>query len=308
MNSISWIGAALAATLGISAQADPRVVADIAPVHSLVAAVMEGAGAPALIVPQSASPHGLTLRPSQAQDLAEAEIVFTVGEDLVPWLIEAADTLAPNAVVVELGELPGLSRPPLRDGGVFEAEHDADPGHDHDHAHGDPHYWLNPGNAALWADAIADALAVADPSKAALYRANAAMLKTDLVVLEEEVNAIVAPARGRPFVVFHDAYGHFEQRFNMPAAGAVALSDAARPGPARIAEIQNLLRRANAACVFGEPQFPDGLLHLVTEGANAQIGTLDPLGATLTPGPTLYPALLRAMASSLAACLAPRAK
>ncbi|HLS19999.1 MAG TPA: zinc transporter, partial [Paracoccaceae bacterium] len=34
------------------ALAGPRVAADIAPVHSLVASVMEGVGEPALIVPR----------------------------------------------------------------------------------------------------------------------------------------------------------------------------------------------------------------------------------------------------------------
>lgn len=313
MNITPWVGAALAAT-AMTAEAAPRVVADIAPVHSLVAAVMEGAGAPSLIVPQNTSPHGLNLRPSQARDLAEADIVITVGEDLVPWLVEATATLAPDAVVVELGELPDLSRVPLREGGVFEADHDEhdDPdeheehdAHGHDHGDGDPHYWLDPRNAALWADAIADTLAAADPAQSALYRANAERLKTDLAQLEREIHAALDPVRGRAFVVFHDGYGHFEHRFDMPAAGAVALSDAARPGPARIAQIQTMLRDAGAACVFAEPQFPERLLHLVTEGSGARIGMLDPLGAAAPLGPQLYPALMRRIAASLVACLTP---
>ncbi|MBT5817729.1 MAG: zinc ABC transporter substrate-binding protein, partial [Proteobacteria bacterium] len=35
----------------------PRVVADIAPVHSLVSMVMKGVGEPKLLVPQNVSPH-----------------------------------------------------------------------------------------------------------------------------------------------------------------------------------------------------------------------------------------------------------
>jgi len=38
----------------------PRVVADILPVHSLVARVMEGVGVPDLILPPGASPHGFS--------------------------------------------------------------------------------------------------------------------------------------------------------------------------------------------------------------------------------------------------------
>ncbi len=50
-----------------SAKADaPRVVADIAPIHSLVAMVMDGVGQPQLLVPQNISPHHYSMRPSEA--------------------------------------------------------------------------------------------------------------------------------------------------------------------------------------------------------------------------------------------------
>jgi zinc transport system substrate-binding protein len=308
MERFLMLGAAgaLLAMAGAAQAATPQVVVDIAPVQSLVAAVMAGAGVPALIVPPNVSPHGITMRPSQAQAVQNADLVITVGPDLVPWFLEAAAALAPDATLVVLEDVPGLSRPPMREGGAFEEDHNHDHDHDHDPEHGgDPHFWLDPRNAALWTGAIADALAAADPDQAPLYRANAAALRADLTALEAEITATLVPVRGRPFVVFHDAYAHFERRFDLPAAGAVSLSDAARPGPARVDQIHTLLRAAGAACVFAEPQFPDSLLALVTEGTGARTGVLDPLGAGIEPGPGLYPALLRQMAASLRDCLAP---
>ena len=51
-----------------SANADgPRVVADIAPIHSLVSMVMDGVGQPQLLVPQNISPHHYSMRPSEAK-------------------------------------------------------------------------------------------------------------------------------------------------------------------------------------------------------------------------------------------------
>jgi zinc transport system substrate-binding protein len=72
----------------------PRVAVDIAPVHSLVARVMEGVGTPDLILPPGASPHEYSLRPSEAAALQEADIVFWMGEDLTPWMEDAVETLA----------------------------------------------------------------------------------------------------------------------------------------------------------------------------------------------------------------------
>ena len=56
----------------LSAQADVNVVASVKPIHSLVSAVMEGVGAPQLIIEGAGSPHTYALKPSQAKDLQNA--------------------------------------------------------------------------------------------------------------------------------------------------------------------------------------------------------------------------------------------
>ena len=108
----------------------------------------------------------------------------------------------------------------------------------------------------------------------------------------------------RDFVVFHDAYHYFEHRFGIEAAGAIAVSDAAPPSPARVAEIRAAIEGMDAACVFAEPQFEPDLVDTVTEGTGARTGVLDPVGVALEPGPALYPSLLRNLAKSLVGCLA----
>ena len=61
-----------AATPSAAVAEVPRVVTDIAPVHSLVAQVMAGVGVPDLLIDQATSPHHFALRPSQARALQEA--------------------------------------------------------------------------------------------------------------------------------------------------------------------------------------------------------------------------------------------
>ena len=177
--------------------------------------------------------------------------------------------------------------------------------HDHDHAHDgvDPHAWLDPVNGKIWLDAIAAALSVADPANASTYFTNAAAGKAELDALIAEIEADLAPLADRGFVVFHDAYHYFEARFAIEAAGAIALSDAAAPSPARVSEIKGAIEAMNAACVFSEPQFEPALVRTVVEGTDARTGVLDPLGAALPLGPALYPTLLRNLRDSLVGCL-----
>jgi zinc transport system substrate-binding protein len=358
MMSRTLLTLSLGATLmGGAAFADvPRVSVDIAPVHSMVARVMDGLGTPDLIMRQGSSPHEYSLRPSEAQALQDADLVFWVGAGLSPWLVDAIATLAGDADATELMEAPGTIELEFRSNALFEKHdhdshadeaenghdghadghddhadedhadkeghaHDDDQAHDdHDHdkehkehaghdgheghAHGahDPHAWLSPSNAMTWMNVIAGQLSAADPENAGTYFANAAAGRAEIEGLIAEVNATLAPVRGTQFIVFHDAYQYFENDFDFSAAGAISLSDASDPSPARIAEIQARIAEQGIDCVLAEPQFNPGLVATVLDGTNAKTGVIDPLGSDLEPGQALYPQLIRNMANTLAAC------
>jgi zinc transport system substrate-binding protein len=291
----------LALILPLPAAAGVQVVAGIAPVHSLAARVMQGAGGPRLLLPPGASPHDYALRPSDAAALQRAALVVWTGPRLEPWLERPLTALAGKARVLRLDRVPGLTLLPLRTDAEFGADGEAGPAGPGEAI--DPHLWLDPENARLWLDALAGALAAADPANRSLYLANAAAARAEIARVQADAAARLAPLRGRPFIVFHDAFHYFEHRFAIPASGAVSLSDARPPGPARIAAIRARIRAVGAVCLFAEPQLRSALIATVAEGSGLRIGMLDPLGTGLEQGPGLYPALLRGLADGLAECL-----
>jgi zinc transport system substrate-binding protein len=323
MMSRKLLTLSLTATLmGGTAFADtPQVAVDIAPVHSLVARVMDGVGTPNLIIQPGASPHEYSLRPSEAAALQNADLVFWIGSDLTPWLTDTIETLAPDAAVTALLEADGTIELEFREGALFEAhehddhadeahddghddhdEHDEEAGHD-DHGAHDPHAWLSPQNAMTWLNVIAGQLSAVDPDNAGAYFANAAAGRTEIEVLIGEVNTTLEPLRDGQFIVFHDAYQYFEMDFDFPASGAISISDASDPSPARIVEIQSRIAEQGIDCVLAEPQFNPGLVATVLDGTQAQTGILDPLGSDLEPGPALYPQLIRNLSTALAGCM-----
>ena len=181
---------------------------------------------------------------------------------------------------------------------------DEEAGHDeHEHGNHDPHAWLSPQNAMTWMNVIAGQLSAADPDNAGAYFANAAAGRAEIKVLIGEVTATLDPVRDGRFIVFHDAYQYFETDFNFPASGAISISDASDPSPARIAEIQDRIAEQGIDCILAEPQFNPGLVATVLEGSNAQTGILDPLGSDLKPGSALYPQLIRNLSTALAGCM-----
>ena len=457
------LSSTLISILSFTAQAEINVVASVKPVHSLVSGVMEGVGKPDLIVKGAASPHTYSLKPSQAKQLEEADLVFWMGHELESFLEQPLEAIATKAKVVELIDSQGLKRLDMREGGAFddhghddhgqgehsEEGHDdhageghafewagifklsaedytwtfakvdgdyADPmmkmvflrtssggeegieeqeevaerlikqqssvrrnhdgrlipdeenayqlvfdanrnvtkmrinikkegyyafftehmpfefeagehflknvsgkdieptaqepeaGHHDHHGHSgfDVHVWLDPENAKVLVQEIKEALVELDPSNAGKYEANAKNLMLKLDRLISEISVKLASSKGKGFVVFHDAYQYFEERFGMTAVGSITVSPEVVPGASRIRELKDKIVELDAHCVFSEPQFQPKIVFTVAEGTKANTGVLDPLGASIADGPELYFTLIRDMANSLQECLSKR--
>jgi len=264
----------------------PRVVTDFGPTQSLAAQVMGNLGAPVMLLALGADPHDFQMKPSQAQALAGADLVFWVGPELTPALEHALAALGENARAVALLHLGGGTRRSLEGGAI------------------DPHAWLDPANAEAWLATIATELARQDPEHAATYTANAAAAQAALQALDAELAARLAPVQGRPFVVFHDALGYFADHYGLQVVGAIELTDAAAPGAAQLAHIRGVVAEGGAICVFPEAGRDPKFIATVTAGSSARIGAAQDIEAiTLPPGPGLYPDLLRALAGTLTDCL-----
>jgi zinc transport system substrate-binding protein len=320
---LAWLAMLAASGMVLPAQAEvPAVVASIKPIHALVATAMGELGSPALIVDGAASPHTYSLKPSDAESLEGADLVFWTGHGLERFLAEAVPALAADATIVELSEVPGIELLPVREGGAFAAHDHHEDGHDHDgeahdsheeheashahhHEHGEPdlHFWLDPQNAQVMLRVVAAALADADPENAAIYTANAEAGVAELEELEAEIAAALAPVADRRFIVFHDAYQYLERRFGLHSAGTITVSPDNMPGARRIGELRQHIAETGVTCVFAEPQFEPSIVTAIIEGSGARSGTLDPEAATLEPGPQLYSELLRGLAHNLIDCL-----
>ena len=298
----------------------PKVVVDIAPVHSLVSMVMKGVGEPTLIIPANASPHDYTLRPSAAKALQNADIIFWMGSSLTPWLDRATTTLMKDAQMIALLETEDTIILEVRDELTFDADHGDHEEHEdhdehdehkdhvsehkdgHDHHGIDPHAWLSAKNASVWLSVIAAHLSEIDPKNKETYKTNAAVGQKDITDLATDISKTLSGVQGRSFIVYHDAFQYFENDFNFTAAGAISPSDAAPVSPARIAAIRSMIEKEGIDCILSEPQYSQGLIQSVSSGTEVNLGIIDAIGAGITIGPDLYNTLMRNMAKTFADC------
>ena len=303
--------------------AEVKVVTSIKPIHSLASYLMDGVGKPDLIVDGYASPHGFALKPSHAKMLQNADLIFWVGKDLENFLEKPLKSIAKKAEKIELMEIKGLKKLEFRERNIFE-EHDdhkdhghkedkhddhKDHGHKedkhedhHEHAHGehDPHIWLDPMNAKLILSEMAEHLIEIDQENASKYKANLKKAHKDLDKLTKKVKSDLN--KDFKSIVFHDAYQYFEKRFGVNVLGAFTINADVMPGAEQLSKIREVIEHEKVSCVFSEPQFNPDIIKAVAKDTNIKTGVIDPLGATLNPGKTLYFDLISNMSRSFKGC------
>lgn len=271
---------------------DLSVTVSTAPLHSVVSAVMKGAGSPVLLLPATVSPHDYRLKPSDMRKLAQADIVFWNAQELEGFLPKALEAAGASGKSVEIMKSEGMVLIPAR------SLHKGESGE-----YIDPHYWLEPENMAAAARAVAGALADKDPARAGLYRGNAADFARRAKALSLEIKEKFKGMKGGNFLFFHDAFAYFEKAAGITSLGAVEAGHGAEAGARRLAELRAKIESAGPVCLFSEPQFPDKRAAVLSEGLSVRMAKADPMGAGLETGENFYSDLMRNLIKSLYECL-----
>jgi len=313
-----------------NARAEVNVVTTIKPLHSLISSVMEGVGKPSLIIEGTNNPHTFVFKPSHAEMIENADIVFWIGEDLEAFMEKPLDSLAKNAKTIAFMDLASIEKLKFREQNIFDDhddhghkddehdDHDDHDGHDdehdghddhddhaghhdgHNHGEFDAHIWLDPANAKEMVLEISHELSELDPSNKSKYEDNASKTIVALDKLIEEVDKSLS--KDISYIVFHDAYQYFEKRFGVIPAGALTLNPDVLPGAKQIADIQDVINDKGIKCIFSEPQYNPKIIETLGNDMNISTGVMDPLGAYIDAGPSMYSDLINQIANSIKDC------
>ncbi|MZR29846.1 zinc ABC transporter substrate-binding protein [Sneathiella litorea] len=288
------------------------VVVTIKPLHSLVQGVMGETGDATLLITGIASPHGLSLKPSQVSRLQDAKVVFYIDDAFESFLKTALASLPEKVRKVSLSHAEGVELLERREGGTWEEDiHGHEHGHSHAHDDNDDHgteadnlhLWLDPKNAIHITRSVAAELGRLYPENQEIYNKNAKKQISRINALDAELRVRLASLAGRPYIVLHDAFPYFERHYNVLAVGSLTLEPDAPASAKRLKDIRAKIQESGATCIFKEPQFDDRLLQTAAEGMPVRLGILDPIGAELEPGADLYFDLMEALATGLRDCL-----
>lgn len=274
------------------------VVASIRPVHSLVSGVMKGVSQPKLLLNDQQSPHHPILKPSQINDLKKARIVFIIDSNFESFLKKPLKSIPTDTKVVSLMNNKNIKKLPYRTNSKWETSHD----HDHDIGF-DGHIWLNPLNGVAMVEEIAYILGEEDPTNKKQYDENAEELKQALYALDKETKTLLDPVKNIPFLVFHDGYQYFENRYHLNGQGSIVFEPNDPLKASRLKEIEKQIKTQNVICVFQDMPGNPRVIKLIETNFKINTQILDPLGLEFQPGPDLYFKLMRKMSHSILSCL-----
>ena len=291
----------LACTL-LPAQAEVKVLTSIKPLQLIAAAIQDGAGQPAVLLPPGASPHHYALRPSDVRKVGDADLLYWIGPDMENFLPRVLGSRSKPAVAVQ--SLAGMKLRHFGEDSHSHEEADQDD-HDHDHRPGtlDAHLWLSSVNARVIAAKMAADLAAADPANAARYQSNLKAFNERLDALDARIKARVAGIASKPYFVFHEAFDYFESAYGLQHTGVFSVASEVQPGAQHVAAMRKRLQQVGKTCVFSEPPLRPRLAETLTAGLPVRLAELDALGGNDPVDAQGYERLLEKLGADLAGCL-----
>lgn len=310
----TFLFASLSAALwGTAAQsAEAAVVTSLKPLGFIASAIADGVTQTQVLLPDGASEHDYSLRPSDAKRLQNADLVVWIGPEMEAFMDKSTQSIPDNKKVT-IAQLEGVKPLLMKGADDDDDDHDHDGGHDHGnsekgdahHHHGDynMHLWLSPEIARLSAVAIHNKLVELMPQSRARLDANLKDFEANLAATDKQVASELAPVKGKGYFVFHDAYGYYEKHYGLTPLGHFTVNPEIQPGAQRLHQIRTQLVEQKATCVFAEPQFRPAVVESVARGTSVRMGTLDPLGTNIQLSKESYPAFLTQLATQYASCL-----
>ena len=290
---------------GFILDANADIISSVKPIAFITQAVSDGVTNTDILLPDGASPHTYSLKPSDLAKIKTAELIIWVGEDLETFMPTVLKSIDKNKQI-ELMDIPtikSLLRTSTNNHDQQETHsHNNDSDHDH-HGEYDEHIWLSPKIAKEIAQAVHDKLITIYPDKKDIIDENLNEFTVKLAETEQNIAKKLINVQNNGYFVFHDAYGYFESQFGLKNLGSFTINPAVQPGVQTVYAIKRELKEHQAVCIFREPQFSPAVIEKIVNGTDVHIGELNPLGTDITLSKNAYSQFLLKLTQQLLDCL-----
>jgi zinc/manganese transport system substrate-binding protein len=197
--------------------------------------------------------HVYSPTPADAKTIADAKLVIVNGLGLEGWLPRLAQSSGNKAVIATA--TAGLA--PLKRG-----------------SNADPHAWQSVANTKTYVVNIRAALSSADPTDAAVFKANTDAYLAKLDALDREVREAIAqiPQGRRKVISTHSSFGYFAAAYGIEFIAPVGVSTESEASARDIAAIITQIKTAKIPAVFLENISDPRLIQRIAAETGARVG------------------------------------
>ena len=312
---------------GVS-QDKPKIVTSIKPIQAIVLAIAGDSADVEQLIPDYASPHDYSFKPSDIRKVENANIVFHIDEHMETQLNGVLDNLnKDNTLVVSLAGANGLT---LLEASEDHHKHGDEDEHKESHAHekeehdhGDDyvkqvskhddheghknhdnidfHIWTSPKNAVLMANQVVKSLSDLDAKNAKQYQQNVESFYEQVKTESEKIRLKLTPFKHKPYIVFHNSWQYFADEYGLQKPIVVDIHEGISSGAKTISEIRDRIVKDNINCVFYDSSISTARLKVITE--KAKTVEIDVLAKAIALDQTTYIKWLSLMGNQIESCL-----
>jgi ABC-type Zn uptake system ZnuABC Zn-binding protein ZnuA len=238
-----------------------QVVTTVAPITNIVQNIGGDLVEVTGIVPEGTNSHTFEPAPSDAQALADADLVFFNGLHLEEPTRELAEANVRDGVpIVALGERTITPDQYIYDFSFPKAGGDPN-----------PHLWTDPLYARRYAEIVKNELSKLDPGSADVYEENDRSFANRIDELDRDVREVTqtVPRENRVLLTYHDSFPYFAREYGWTIIGAIQPADFAEPTAQEVARLIDQIREQHVPAIFGSEVFPSPVLQQIANETGA---------------------------------------
>lgn len=241
---------------------------------SILADIVREVGGDAIdviaLVGPNADAHVFQPSPSDARNLASADLVVVNGLGFEGWIDRLVSASGYRGKVIVASQGVKVRK----DGHGHYHGHGHAHGKKDDHGDGDPHAWQDLRNAERYAANVRDALSSAQPAQADVFAQRAARYIEQIQALDREVRAQFAavPRNKRRVITSHDAFGYFSAAYGVDFLSPQGVNTDSEASAADVAKLINQIRRRDVRAVFIENITDPRLVERIAKEGGAVMG------------------------------------
>ncbi len=270
--------------LPAQAQTSGKIVATIAPLHSILSNILPANNAPLLLLKQHQDAHHASLRPSQMRMLDTSSIIFRIGPGLEGFLNNIVRDLEKTRPVISVIEAPGVVR--LRDENNI----------------GDPHIWLSTQNALKIAAFATDKLELSTDTDKPVTGEKGLRLADKIRKLHKELETELAGIKGKKFLADHNGLNYFGSEFGLLIRNVRPGYREMAPGARAISAFRKLVNSGEYQCLIAGSNSHSAAFRSIAKDALMPVVVIDPMGSQFTAGREQYFQMMRDIARQLTSC------